>query len=148
MPIVKALFEKNDIKFPQIKVYGSNPTMYIKSLNSKYIKYCGFIDKESDAFKNASVSLAPLRYGSGQKGKVLSSIIFRTNIVGTNFAFEGFENLSSFFESGVDPNNFARNILSAYKKSISDDEYKEQINYINQNYSMEKAKDEFSDILF
>lgn len=148
LPIAKALFAKNDIKFPQIKVYGSNPTMYIKSLNSKYIKYCGFIDKESDAFKNASVSLAPLRYGSGQKGKVLSSIIFRTNIVGTNFAFEGFENLSSFFESGVDPNNFAKNILSAYKKSISDDEYKDQINYINQNYSMEKAKDEFSDILF
>lgn len=122
VPELKETFEKNNVTFPGISVYGSNPNTYIKSLKKDEIKYMGFVEEESDIFKNAKLSLAPLRYGSGQKGKVLSSLIFKTPVVGTKFAFEGFsKGLDHIHLSSLDTTEFARKIFKVYMANEKQD---------------------------
>lgn len=121
LPITKEIFLKNGVAFPYIKIYGSNPTSYIESLDSNLIKYMGFIEKEEDAFKYAKISIAPLPFGSGLKGKTLSSLIYRTPIVGSSYALEGFDikhgNILKL--SSMKPKEFAQNIYDTYVKSDS-----------------------------
>jgi GT2 family glycosyltransferase len=116
LPTTKEIFEKNGIEFPKVKVYGSNPDQYIKNLNNDLISYEGFIENEEDAFKNSKISIAPIPFGSGLKGKTLSSLLYKTPIVGTSFAFEGFhENYKNImFESSLDAEDFSQKIYNAY----------------------------------
>ena len=44
---------------------------------------------EYDFLKSKLVSVAPLRFGAGIKGKVASSLLVGTPVVGTTVAFEG-----------------------------------------------------------
>ena len=84
--------------------------------------YTGFIEDEADAFRTARISLAPLPFGAGLKGKVLSSFTYRTPVLGTNFAFEGFENLDQkfFTESSLNADEFSEKLFDIYfKKSLN-----------------------------
>ena len=147
IPKAKEIFLKNGLEFPGVKIYGSSPTPYIEKLKNKDISYEGFIDKEEDAFKNAKISLAPLPFGSGMKGKTLSSLIFSTPVVGTSFAFEGFEiiNKRIMSLSSLDTDIFAQKIFDTYTETdnIEKDEWaalmkdlKERFSYSSFNRKM------------
>ena len=116
LPEVLKLFKKNGRSFPGIKLYGSSPSDYIKNLNSEHLSYEGYIENESDAFAKARISIAPLPFGAGLKGKTLSSLIYRTPIIGTSFALEGFEIHDSqlMVESSIDAVEFANSIYNSY----------------------------------
>lgn len=116
LPEIIKLFEKNGKAFPGIKLYGSSPTDYIKNLDSKYLSYEGFIENESDAFTKARISIAPLPFGAGLKGKTLSSLIYRTPIIGSSFALEGFDINDSelMVESDLDAVEFANSVYNTY----------------------------------
>ena len=139
LPIARDIFIKNGIEFPFVKLYGSNPTSYIKDLDSDLIKYMGFIEKEEDAFKDAKISIAPLPYGSGLKGKTLSSLIYKTPIVGSSFALEGFdiENYNILKLSSMKPRDFAQNIYDAYIAAdyIKEDEWNTLTTKLEKRYS-------------
>lgn len=116
LPEVLKLFEKNGVSFPGIKLYGSSPSNYIENLNSKNLSYEGYIENESDAFAKARISIAPLPFGAGLKGKTLSSLIYRTPIIGSSFALEGFEidDNQLMVESSLDAAEFADAIYRTY----------------------------------
>ena len=122
LPVAKKYFSSKGYSLPKIKIYGSNPTSYIKNINSNLMTYKGFIEDEADAFKTARISLAPLPFGAGLKGKVLSSFTHSTPVLGTNFAFEGFENLDKkfFTESSLNADEFSEKLFDIYfKKSLN-----------------------------
>jgi len=149
LPIAKNIFLKNGVAFPAIKLYGSNPTSYIESLDSDLIKYMGFVEKEEDAFKNARISIAPLPFGSGLKGKTLSSLIYKTPIVGSSFAFEGFEikhgNILKL--SSMKPEEFAQNIYDTYVKaeSIKKNEWDDLFKKLESKFSYTSFKKKLSE---
>ena len=80
------------------------------------MSYEGFIEDEADAFRTARISLAPLSFGAGLKGKVLSSFIYKTPVLGTNFAFQGFEDLDAkfFTESSLNADEFSQKLFETY----------------------------------
>ena len=91
------LFFANEI-FPLIKArmpdaeffcVGSWPTDQVKALASESIHVTGFVPDLKPFFDRCKLSVAPLRYGAGVKGKVNQSMALGLPVVGTTLACEG-----------------------------------------------------------
>lgn len=138
MPELLNIFKENGTSFPGIKLYGSKPTNYIKSLQNNNLRYMGFVKNESDAFVNAKISIAPLPFGSGLKGKTLSSLIYRTPLVGSSYACEGFDNSypKILVNSSLDPKEFALNIYNTYVYSNEVNYWDDVIHDLEKKYSL------------
>lgn len=70
-------------------IVGNNPPPAITSLASRDIIVTGYVEDISSYFNKCRVSIAPLRYGSGVKGKINMSMSYGLPVVGTSIATEG-----------------------------------------------------------
>ena len=84
--------------FPQVqeripgavfKVIGNYPPPEISGLVSPSVHILGFVPDVKPLFDHARVSVAPLRFGAGVKGKVNQSMSFGVPTVVTSIAAEG-----------------------------------------------------------
>lgn len=75
----------------QIKLYiiGSNPSESVKSLQSDDIIVTGYVKDLNDYFASARVFIAPLRFGAGIKGKIITAMYYGVPVVGTSIGVEG-----------------------------------------------------------
>ena len=71
------------------KIIGPDPTPTIYQLASPSIEILGFVPDIKPIFDRALVSVAPLRFGAGVKGKVNQSMLFGVPAVVTSVAAEG-----------------------------------------------------------
>ncbi len=82
----------------EMHVYGAYPTQAVKQLESKregfYIK--GWISDKNRAFTNHKICLAPMRFGAGQKGKLLDAMCFGTPSITTSIGAEGMSDLDKW----------------------------------------------------
>jgi hypothetical protein len=152
LPELIHVFEKNNLEFPGIKLYGSQPTSYIKNLENRNLKYVGFIENEADAFAKAKISIAPIPFGAGLKGKTLSSLIYRTPIVGSAYACEGFNNNfpEVLVNSSLDPEEFALNVYKTYLRADKIEYWDLVVQDLNNRFSYDafltKMQKDFSDL--
>ncbi|WP_321952390.1 methyltransferase domain-containing protein [Paraburkholderia bannensis] len=74
-----------------LTVVGSNVTPEVKALDDAKsgVKIVGFVENLDDVLGTARLSIAPLRYGAGIKGKVVSSLLHGLPCVLTKIASEG-----------------------------------------------------------
>lgn len=70
-------------------IVGSHPPPEIEALTSDNIIVAGFVADVSPYFNEYRLSLAPLRYGAGLKGKVGRSLGYGCPVVATPIATEG-----------------------------------------------------------
>ncbi|BFG74349.1 hypothetical protein PTKU46_23820 [Paraburkholderia terrae] len=72
-------------------VAGSNVTAEVQSLNSPSngVKILGYVENLEEVFDAARISVAPLRFGAGIKGKVVSSLLHGLPCVLSKVASEG-----------------------------------------------------------
>jgi O-antigen biosynthesis protein len=70
-------------------VVGSNPTKEIKELASEDIIITGFVEDLKTLLNKMRVSVAPLRYGAGIKGKIGVAMAVGLPVVATSLAAEG-----------------------------------------------------------
>ena len=78
--------------FPQVKfiIAGQRPIEKVKALdNGKNILVTGFIPDLSETYNNASVVVAPLRFGAGTQNKVLEAMSMGIPVVCSNIGFKG-----------------------------------------------------------
>lgn len=75
----------------ELHVYGAYPSQGIRQLEDRKIGFYvkGWISKKSEAFINYRTCLAPLRFGAGQKGKLLDAMYYGTPSVTTAIGAEG-----------------------------------------------------------
>jgi glycosyltransferase involved in cell wall biosynthesis len=71
------------------QVIGPDPTPEIRRLASPFLNILGFVADVEPIFDRARVSVAPLRFGAGVKGKVNQSMSFGVPSVVTSIAAEG-----------------------------------------------------------
>ncbi|WP_020208139.1 glycosyltransferase [Gilvimarinus chinensis] len=97
-------------------IIGSQMPDSIKSLGSnESLRVLGFVEDIEPELMSARVSIAPLRYGAGVKGKVNEAMNYAIPVVATACAVEGMH-----AEDGVDclisddPKTFAKNIARVY----------------------------------
>ncbi|MEI8180881.1 glycosyltransferase family 4 protein, partial [Aestuariivirga sp.] len=70
-------------------IVGSYMPKRFQDLDLPDITPIGFVPDLLDVFEKVRLSIAPLRYGAGLKGKVASSFLYGVPVVGTAMAFEG-----------------------------------------------------------
>ena len=76
---------------PELKVtlLGNNPNADILALANNRIKVTGYIDDVSPYFLSHKLSVSPLRYGAGMKGKIGQSLEYGLPVVSTKIGTEG-----------------------------------------------------------
>ena len=72
-----------------LHVVGSNPTADVLALAGKGIEVHGWVPDLAPLYARSRVTLAPLRFGAGVKGKVGESLGTGVPVVGTTVATEG-----------------------------------------------------------
>jgi len=86
--------------FPQVRisvpecgltVVGSNPPEQIRQLSSACIRIAGFVPSLAPVFRNSYISVAPLRFGAGMKGKVGEAMSEGLPVVTTSVGAQGMD---------------------------------------------------------
>jgi glycosyltransferase involved in cell wall biosynthesis len=70
-------------------VAGSNVPAEVSALVSNTIEVRGYVADLAELFASCRLSIAPLRYGGGVKGKIVSSLSYGVPVVATSIAAEG-----------------------------------------------------------
>ncbi len=73
----------------RLHVIGSKVTDAIHALASDHVIVHGFVEDIAPAMDDARISIAPLRYGAGVKGKVNMAMSYGLPVVATPMAVEG-----------------------------------------------------------
>lgn len=78
---------------PDVRFYiaGSNPPRQVLSLRSDDIIVTGYVRDLTPYFESCKLSVAPLRYGAGVKGKINQSMSCGLPVVTTSIGAEGLE---------------------------------------------------------
>lgn len=70
-------------------IVGNNPPEEIRNLQSESIHVAGFVPSLEPVFENSYISVAPLRFGSGMKGKVGEAMSKGLPVVTTSIGAQG-----------------------------------------------------------
>jgi O-antigen biosynthesis protein len=135
---------------PNEKLYliGSNPTEKIKKLSGKNVIVTGFVsDQELEGYyKTARVSVAPLQYGGGVKGKVVESMKFGLPIVTTSVGAQGLSTVKDSLCITDESKLYADYILNLIHDDITWKKYSErQLKLVSSNFSIKKTKEIFAE---
>ncbi|MDQ7075215.1 MAG: glycosyltransferase [Gammaproteobacteria bacterium] len=78
-------------KRPSLKltIIGSHPPDELLNIKADGIDVVGFVEDISNYFDTALLSIVPLRYGAGIKGKVGTSLSYGVPVIATSIATEG-----------------------------------------------------------
>ncbi|WP_339615961.1 glycosyltransferase [uncultured Gilvimarinus sp.] len=99
-------------------IIGSHMPDSIKALASDGLVVHGFVEDIEPHLQHARVSIAPLRYGAGVKGKVNEAMNYGIPVVATNCAVEGMHTVpGKDVLVAEEPRQFAEAIVKVYQDS-------------------------------
>ena len=133
-------------KNPDVKltVIGSKCPKEIFKLENDNIRILGQVSEEvlDQEYKKARISIVPLRYGAGVKGKVIESMKYRVNVITTSIGSEGLPGDPSQYLNVFDEvDDFVSNLSLLL---ADDDLCKSKQKHINQileeHFSLQAAK--------
>jgi glycosyltransferase involved in cell wall biosynthesis len=133
MPLIRAAHPQT-----RLKIIGSNPPQSILSLASEHVNVLGYVPETAPYLESAYISVAPLRYGGGVKGKVAEAMSYGLPVVTTSSGAEGFGLQPDVdFLIGDTAESFAAQVLALLNDTdlhgrISQNGY----NFIKQHYSV------------
>ena len=70
-------------------IAGSNPSQEILALQNEGLRVTGYVPDLRPLFEKSRVFVAPLRYGAGVKGKIVTSMMYGVPVVTTSIGNEG-----------------------------------------------------------
>lgn len=144
--------------FPAIKkelpeaifhIVGSNPPPEISERAGEDIIVTGHVKDLTEYFQSMRVSVAPLRYGAGIKGKIISSLAQGLPVVTTTIGNEGLDLKDGHNGLIADEGReFAAKVVRLYKdKELWENLSRNSVLFVKDNFSKEAAKGRLLDIL-
>ena len=132
-----------------LEVIGPNPPDSVKALQSDKIFIRGFIENLDAYYRQSHISVAPLRFGAGIKGKIGEALSYGVPVVTTEIGAEGF---------GLSPGEnvlVAKTVLDFAKyilKLSQDDQLYQKLsingyNFIKENYSEDATRERLSKLI-
>ena len=131
-------------------IVGSNAPEEIINLEGPQIVVKGHVsDKELESlYGQVRLTVIPLRYGAGVKGKTLEAMQNGIPIVTTHEGIEGMPGDTRFINAVNDPDLFAEQVIGLYNSEPDLAELSaKEIGYMQTHFSYEVAKSIFSEIL-
>jgi glycosyltransferase involved in cell wall biosynthesis len=105
-----------ELKDVQLFVVGNNPPDQIEALASKHIVVTGYVPDLIPYLRNARISVNPLRYGAGMKGKIGEALSWGLPVVTTSIGAEGMGLVDGHDALIADtPENFAAQVVRLYR---------------------------------
>jgi O-antigen biosynthesis protein len=101
------------------RIVGSNMPEEIYALRQPGLEILGFVEDIKPILRRSRVSIAPLRYGAGVKGKVNEAMNFGIPVVATALAVEGMH-MKSGHDCLIaeDPETFATHVLALHTDTM------------------------------
>lgn len=133
----------------QFHIIGSKMPDEIQQLSGQNLQIHGFVADIDPYLENCRLSVAPLRYGAGVKGKVNSSMSFGQPVVATSIAVEGMA-LVDGEETLVadDPQGFAAAVIRLYQdEGLWNRLAQSGLENIRQHFSIATAQQRLREIL-
>ncbi len=115
------IFPRIEARLPELRlqVVGSNPPDKLLDRATPKILVRGFVADLGEAMRQCRLSVAPLRFGAGVKGKILASMGYGLPVVATSMAAEGMELKPEQNVLLADsPENFALQVERLYRDEI------------------------------
>jgi len=136
-----------DVKF---LVAGSNmPGTFTGLGNSKNVELIGYVKNLDDIMHDIKITVAPIRYGAGVKGKIVTSLSYGVPCVATSIGIEGMglepeENILI----GDSPLDFINCVSRVYYsrelwEKLSDN----GLSFVKQKFSIEAATERWKEII-
>lgn len=102
---------------PDVKVYivGNNPPETIRKLNSDLFVVTGYVEDLGPYLRKSRISINPLTYGAGMKGKIGEALSWGLPVVTTTIGAEGMD-LEDREHAMIadDPKEFAKRVVELY----------------------------------
>ncbi|MEM1091736.1 MAG: glycosyltransferase [Pseudomonadota bacterium] len=133
----------------KLTVIGSKMTDAVKALAGPLVDVLGFVEDLEPYLDGCRLSLAPLRYGAGVKGKINMAMSYGQPVVATSPAVEGMHVVpGQEVMVGDSPEDFAAAVLEAYRDpalwlQLSDG----GLANVEQHFSFAAARSALKDIL-
>jgi len=134
-------------QIPGLRFYiiGDKAPPEVMALSSERVILTGYQPDVSIYFNTVTLSVAPLRYGAGVKGKINQSMAFGVPVVATSVAAEGMGIANG--EEGLiadTPKAFAEAVIELYRsESLWNQISKHGLRKTQKFYSMEAARQQF-----
>lgn len=137
---VDKIFPKVKKIISDIKIYilGSNVPEKLKNISDESIIVHGFVTDEqlNEFYSNCRISVVPLRYGAGIKGKVIEAMKNGVPVVTTSIGAEGIIGAENILSIEDDETKFADAIINLYNNYEKLEEIsKKSFDYIVDNFS-------------
>ena len=121
----------------RLLIVGNQPPKEVQDLASERVVVTGFVEELAPYFLTSRVFVAPLRYGAGIKGKLVTALAHGVPSVATHIAAEGIGTQEDGHLSITDdPAQFAAEVLRIYQDESSWLRMREAgLAFVEQNYS-------------
>lgn len=131
-------------RLPDVKIHvlGSHPPKEVLDLqNEHFIVECFVTDEQLQNFyRESRISLVPLRYGAGIKGKVIEAMRYGTPVVTTPIGAEGIADAGEVAAIQETAEGIAACIASLYSDASRLTEMsRRSIEYVKENFSNQNA---------
>jgi GT2 family glycosyltransferase/glycosyltransferase involved in cell wall biosynthesis len=139
-------------KIPDIflVIAGSYPSQKVLSYQSKFIRVTGHISVEQlkTHYAQCRISVAPLRFGAGVKGKTLESLLYGLPLVTTPVGAQGLLDAGRMLQIAFDDEDFASKVILLLTDELLWKSQREAgLRYIIDNYSAEKITIDLEKVL-
>jgi glycosyltransferase involved in cell wall biosynthesis len=121
----------------EVQIAGSNPTADVWDLESDDTHVLGFVSDERllELYRDASVVIAPLRFGAGVKGKVVEAMARGVPVVTTHVGAQGLLNADDYLTIGDTPEEFANAVRAATDVEASRAKAESALDYVRDHFS-------------
>jgi O-antigen biosynthesis protein len=131
------------------RVVGSNIPAEIRALDCANLQILGHAEDLKPILRSSRVSIAPLRYGAGVKGKINEAMNFGIPVVATSMAIEGMH-----LRDGThclvadDPEKFAKCVVELHENAVIWQSIVDAASRsVAQHFSMSRARDTLRAVL-
>lgn len=96
----------------KLRIVGYKPPPEVEALASEHVEVVGFVPETAPWLDRSAISVAPLRYGAGVKGKIGEAMAHRLPVVTTTVGIDGFGlSVGENVLVGDSPAEFAHHVL-------------------------------------
>ena len=123
----------------RLRIVGGSPPPEVLALASPHVEVLGFVPDTRPYLETSAISVAPLRFGGGMKGKIGEAMSFALPVVTTSVGIEGF---------GLEPGRHAlvgdhpRDFADAVIRLLRDRKYLDNVRMAGYQF----IRDHYSDV--
>jgi len=130
----------DDISAPLV-VVGKGMDQYADKYPDKNVEFTGFVEDLGEYYKNAMAVVLPIISGSGMKTKTCEAFMFGKTVIGTQEAFEGYDNYEAAGGILAGTQEEFINVINDFCERETTAFSREARQYYLDNYSLEKSRE-------